>query len=202
MYDHARRLCTLALVAFVAAPTLALGGEEPPEMSAEQRAQMEAYMAAGTPGPQHEVLAATAGDYDLLIKSWTEPGGPAMESAGTATRKMVLGGRVMVEEVESSMMGMAFTGHGMSGYDNVSGKYWSTWMDSMSTGMMTSEGTCDAEGTECSFTGSWNDPIAQGPVTVRMTTRWTSPTTQLFEMYGPAPDGTEMKMMEIVYTKK
>ena len=43
------------------------------------------------------------------------------------------------------MMGMPFTGHGMRGYDNVSGKYWSTWNDSMSTGMMVSEGTCDAQ---------------------------------------------------------
>ena len=36
----------------------------------------------------------------------------------------------------------------------------------------------------------------------RMVTRWTSPTTQLFEMYGPGKDGKEMKMMEMVYTKK
>jgi len=34
-----------------------------------------------------------------------------------------------------------------------------------------------------------------------MTTRWTSPTTEIFEMYGPAKDGKEFKMMEITYTK-
>jgi hypothetical protein len=37
---------------------------------------------------------------------------------------------------------------------------------------------------------------------MRMTTRWTSPTTQVFEMYGPGKDGNEMKMMEMTYTKK
>jgi hypothetical protein len=99
------------------------------------------------------------------------------------------------------MMGTPFTGHGMTGYDNVSGKYWSTWTDSMSTGVMVSEGTCDAQ-KACTFTGSWNDPIKKGPVKARMTSRWTSPTTEIFEMYAPGKDGKEMKMMEITYTRK
>ena len=36
---------------------------------------------------------------------------------------------------------------------------------------------------------------------MRMTCRWTSPTTQIFEMYGPGKDGKEMKMMEMTYTR-
>jgi hypothetical protein len=124
-----------------------------------------------------------------------------MEETGTAIRTMVLDGRVLTEDVTSSMMGTPFTGQVMMGYDNVTGKYWSTWTDSMSTGMMVSEGTCDAK-QSCSFTGSWNDPIKKGPVTMRMLSRWTSPTTQIFEMYGPGKDGKEMKMMEMTYTKK
>lgn len=179
----------------------AQGGNEPPEMTPEQMAEMETYMKAGTPGPPHEALAASAGTYELEIKSWSEPGGEAMEQSGTATRTMELAGRVLIEDIKSSMMGMPFTGRAMMGYDNVSGKYWSTWVDSMSTGVMISKGDCDAK-QKCEFTGSWNDPIKQGPVTVRLTTRWTSPTTQVFEMYGPAKDGKEMKMMEMTYTKK
>jgi hypothetical protein len=36
-----------------------------------------------------------------------------------------------------------------------------------------------------------------------MTSKWTTPTTQVFEMYGPDhKTGKEMKMMEITYTKK
>jgi hypothetical protein len=172
-----------------------------PEMTPEQKAEMEMYMKAGTPGAQHKWLASTAGNYDLKIKSWHEPGGPAMEDNGTAVRSMSLDGRVLVEDVKSSMMGMQFNGHGMMGYDNVSGKYWSTWIDSMSTGLMVSEGSCDDKGT-CTLTGTWNDPVKKGPVKARMTTRWTSPTTEVFEMYGPDKMGKEMKMMEITYTKR
>jgi hypothetical protein len=172
-----------------------------PELTPEQKAEMEAFAKAGTPGAAHQGLAATVGSYDLKVRSWMEPGGPPMEETGTATRAMTLDGRVRVENISSKMMGAPFTGHGMQGYDNVTGKYWSTWNDSMSTGLMVSEGTCDAS-RACTFTGSWNDPIKKAPVTARMTSRWTTPTTEVFEMYGPGRDGKEMKMMEMTYTKK
>jgi len=188
-------------VVLLAPLALAQEGNEPPQMTPEQMAEMEAYMKAGTPGAPHQAMASTVGSYDLKIKSWHEPGGPPTEETGTATRKMALDGRVLFEEVKSSMMGMSYTGNGMMGYDNVIGKYWSTWTDSMSTGLMVSEGTCDANNA-CTFTGSWNDPITKGPVTMRMTSRWPSPTTQVFDMYGPGKDGKETKMMEMTYTKK
>ena len=86
----------------------------------------------------------------MKAKSWHEPGGPADEESGTATRTMALDGRVLVEDFKGTMMGNPFSGHGMTGYDNVSGKYWSTWTDSMSTGLMISQGTCDAK-MACTF---------------------------------------------------
>jgi hypothetical protein len=35
-----------------------------------------------------------------------------------------------------------------------------------------------------------------------MTSRWTSPTTEVFEMYIAGKDGKEFKMMELTYIKK
>ena len=159
-------------------------------------------MKAGTPGAPHQALASMAGTYDVKIKSWHEPGGPAMEDTGSATRTMMLDGRVLLEEFSGTMMGGPFTGRGMTGYDNVTGKYWSTWNDSMMTGLMVSEGTCDAPARNCTFTGSWSDPVKKAPFKARMTTKWPSPTTEIFEMYGPGKNGKEMKMMEITYAKK
>jgi hypothetical protein len=196
-----RGMMWTAAAALVFSPALAQQQTDQPQLTPQQQAEMEAYTRAGTPGAEHQALAATAGSYDIKVRSWMEPGAPPMEETGTATRAMALDGRVRVEQVSSSMMGTTFTGHGMLGYDNVTGKYWSTWNDSMSTGVMVSEGTCDAS-RACKFTGSWNDAVKKGPVTARMTSRWTSPTTEVFEMYGPGRDGKEMKMMEITYTKK
>ena len=135
---------------------------------------MEAYMKAGAPGEAHKALAQAVGTYDCKVKSWHAPGAPPTEDSGTATRKMALDGRVLIEDFSTSMMGMPFKGQGMHGYDNVTGKHWSTWVDSMSTGVMLSEGTCDAQGA-CTFTGTYNDAIKKAPATLRMTSRWTSP---------------------------
>lgn len=195
-----RTFLSMAIAFAYAVPAIAQD-DKAPQMTPEQQAEMEAYIKAGTPGAAHAELAKTVGSYDLAIKHWQAPGAEPVVEKGTATRTMVLGGRVMVEDMSSTMMGQPFTGHGMHGYDNVTGKHWSTWNDSMSTGLMTSEGSCDANGA-CTFTGSWIDPVKKTKATSRMTTRWTSPSTQVFEMHGPAPDGTEFKMMEITYTKK
>ena len=194
-----RTLATAATFAFaIALPALA---QDAPLMTPEQQAMMQAYIAAGTPGRQHADLASSVGEYDLAIRGWDAPGAPPTNDKGTATRSMILGGRVLVEQVQSSMHGQAFTGHGMVGYDNVSGKWWQTWNDSMSTGIAVSQGDCD-EHDACTFKGSWNDPVTKKAVDARFTSRWTNPDTQSVEMYGPGADGKEFKMMEMTYTRK
>lgn len=195
------RILAVAGIAVLATLTMAQTGKEP-QLTPEQQAEMEAWMKAGTPAAQHQALAATAGNYDVKVKAWHDPKGPATEDSGTAKRTMTLGGRVMVEDLSCTMMGMPFTGHGMMGYDNVNGKYWGTWNDSMSTAVFVTEGTCDASGKNCTFTGTMTDPVKKTPIKTRMTTKWPSPTSEVFEMYGPDPDGKEFKMMEITYTKK
>lgn len=203
----------LALAAMWAAPALAAQAAEkkadPPaahehqhDMSAEEKAMMEAYMKAGMPGKQHENLAKTAGMWDLSMKSWMAPGTPPEESKATAERAMVLGGRVLTEKVKGEAMGQPFEGHGMTGYDNVTGKYWSTWNDSMSTGIMTSSGSCDEATNSCTFTGSMVDPISGQTKNLRMVSKWNNPDQEVFEMWEPTPDGKEFKAMEIVYTRK
>ena len=194
-------IAVAAVVLAVTAPVFAEDTKKPDGMSADEQAMMEAWMKAGSPGDAHKKIAQDVGTYDMKVTSWPAPGAPPTEDKGTATRKMIMDGRVLVEDVTSSMMGMPFKGQGMRGYDNVTGKYWGTWIDSMSTGMMVSEGSCDASGT-CSFTGTMNDPVTKKPSTVRMTSRRPDAKTEIFEMYGPGPDGKEMKMMEIAYTKK
>ena len=191
-------ICVLA--AALTAPAIAQEGEMP-QMTPEQQAEMEAYMKAGALGPQHELMAEHVGTYDVAIKSWMDPAAPPMESKGVAVRTLHMGGRVIHEEFQGDMMGTPFSGLSRGGYDNVSGKYWSTWTDSMSTGIMVSEGECD-EDQNCTYIGTYNDPIKGGPVTNRYVASWSSPDEQYFAMYGPGPEGDEVKMMEMVYTRR
>ncbi len=146
-------------------------------------------------------MAEHVGTFDVAIKSWMDPSAPPMESNGVAIRTLHMGGRVLHEEFQGDMMGTPFTGLSRSGYDNVSGKWWSTWTDSMSTGIMLSEGECD-ENFNCTYIGTYNDPIKEGPVTNRYVAKWKSSDEQYFAMYGPGRDGDEVKMMEMIYTRR
>lgn len=170
------------------------------EMSAEQQAGMEAWHKAMTPGPQHAELAKSAGEWNLAVTMWMEPGAEPTTSQATATRTM-LWDRVMVEDVQGNMMGMPFKGHGMTGYDNVTGEWWSTWMDSMSTGVMTSTGTWDAASGTATYWGESADPMSGKMMKVKTVIK---PGTdkEVMEMYMTPEGGQEMKTMEIVYTRQ
>jgi len=198
------RLCVMAALALVASAGAAMaqdGGEAtgqdlPPGISEEM---MAAWQKAASPGPEHERLAAMAGNWTFSGTFWMAPEAPPETSTGTAEREMTLGGRVLVERVKSEMMGQPFEGFGLSGFDNVSGKYWGTWNDNMGTGLMIAQGTCAEDGT-CEFTGTWNDAMVNGPKTVRMTMK-ADADREVHAMYDKAPDGTEFKSMELVYTR-
>ncbi len=105
-----------------------------PAMSAEQRAMMETWAKAMAVGENHQRLARMAGDWDMTTKAWMAPGQPPTESKGTVTNTMLLGGRVLQSQQRGVMMGQPFEGVGLTGYDNVTGRHWTTWLDNMSTG--------------------------------------------------------------------
>ena len=167
-----------------------------PSTTPAMKAMRDAYQKTGTPGAEHRKLASTAGTCDLSIKSWQTLGGEPTTDTGTATRKLILGDRVMVEDVSSQLMGQPCNGQGLHGFDNVTGKYRATWMDSMSTGLMVSDGSCDTA-LSCFFTGTFHDPVSRQPQTARMTTPCADKNTEVLEMNAPGPDGKEYRMTEI-----
>lgn len=168
-----------------------------PAMSAEEQQMMEKMMAAGTPGEQHAWLATMAGSWEFTGTFWMGP--EPTTSTGTAERTMLMGGRVLVETVKSSFMGQPFEGQGMTGYDNVSKMYWGAWIDTMTTGMMTSTATCSAG--KCEHTSKSYDPMTGELKTGRGTSEH-SADREVHAMYETGPDGKEYKSMELVYTRK
>ncbi len=189
----------VVLSAFALVPA-SVAQEEAPEMTPEQAAMMEAFEKAGTPGEAHAKLAEMEGTYDLEIKSWWEPGGEPMVSQGTAERKMILDGHHLEEKVTSDMMGEPFHGLGMTGYDNVTDTYWSTWIDSMSTGLMTMTGEWNADKKAWVWEGESSDPMTGSTKAVHMHIypTETGERGEFYEKHG----GEMVKTMEIVYTKK
>jgi hypothetical protein len=195
-------LSTTLAACLLAAPAAFAQDAAPPEMSAEMQAMMEAWQKSATPGPEHARLVEQfAGTWNAEQTMWMEPGTEPMVQSATAVGAGILGGRQVRMTYQGSFMGQPFEGIAHTGYDNVTGRYTSSWMDNMSTGTFNSTGSYDAATRTYTFTGSMPDPMADGaPVPIRETIRIDSGDRHVMEMFETR-DGAEMRTMEIVFTR-
>src|SRR5438132_4516491 len=92
------------------------------------------------PGPELEKIKALEGTWDVTVKV------ADMESKGTATYKMGVGGMWLVGDFEGDFGGQKFQGKGLDSYDAAKKKYVSVWVDSMGSSPMVMEGTYDKDG--------------------------------------------------------
>lgn len=194
------RILAATLVAACTA-TLAFA-EDPKPKAAPGQAEMEAMMKAATPGDAHKKLNAMAGTFNADVKMWMQPGAPPAGGAGVAENSWALDGRFLEQHFTGNFMGMPFTGMGFTGYDNIKKKYVGAWMDTMTTSMMISSGTANADGKSYTFTSTMDDPMTGKSSPVKETVTIVDDDHHTLEMWGAAPDGKMFKMMEIAYTRK
>ena len=159
-----------------------------------------AYM---TPGKEHEMLAKSNGEWTSDMTMWMEADAPPMKSTGTASNKMIMGGRYQVSTHKSSFGDMPFEGISTAGFDNHKKVYISSWIDNMGTGMMNMEGTWDEATKSINFKGKMVCPGNGQEWDVREIYKIVDDNTHVMEMYGPDPKtGKEFKNMVITFTRK
>lgn len=164
-------------------------------------AMMAAYRQVGTPGAPHALLAGLEGSWISHSRGWMEPGQPPMEGSGTCEQKMILGGRYLQQEYTGEMMGETFHGINLVGYDNHTGKFVSVWLDSMSTGIYSFEGSAGKDGKSITQDCHYDDPV-KGPTTWRSVTRFVDSRTLEYEMYLIPDGGVPEKVSETTLTRK
>ena len=176
---------------------------EPAEMSPDEAAIMQAWEEAMTPGPQHAEMAALEGTWAMTTTWWMYPDSPPQVAQGTAVRTMIMEGRVLQERVTSpGMFGQPFEGLALTGYDNVTGAYWGTWTDNMSTGVTLTTGRWDDAAGMFVFEGETPDPMTGGTMPMRIESRTDGDDREVSEFFFPGPDGQMFKSMEIVYERQ
>ena len=192
-------LCLFAFTAVAQHDHSSHGAAKKPEMDP---AMMEAMMKAGTPGDPHKKLDGMVGSWDTKITMWMMPGMDPMNSTGTSTNQWVMGGRYLEQRFKGDFAGMPFEGVGYTGYDNVKKQYWGTWMDNMSTGMMTSTGSVSADGKTWEFDATMADPMTGKDSVAKEKITIADADHHTMEMWVPGPDGKMFKNMEIAYSRK
>ena len=200
-----RGILVLAAAAVVSAALLAQDQAKKPAAKAapmDEKAMMEAWQKAATPGEMHKKLDDMVGTFDASVRMWMDPSKPPEDSTAVSVNKWVLGNRYVQTMHEGTMMGEPFNGIGYTGYDNVQKKYVGTWMDSTGTGIMNSVCTPDASGKSMTCKASFWDPMTGKPNTMELKTSWTDHDHHSMEMWGMNAAGKKYKMMEITYTRK
>ena len=147
-------------------------------------------------GSESQLLAALAGEYRLTSTFWPEPGGEPMVSELPARRELILGGRALRLEVGPDPRG--FVGAGLSGYDRAGERFWYAWTDSSTSGVAILYGRLDAAGSG-SFEG--HTPTPGGPVPLRVQIRRDG-AAEIHDYFSPAPDGGELRWLELRYERR
>ncbi len=145
------------------------------------------------PGPEHELLKKRAGTWDAEVDFMGQM------TKGTYTSKLALGDMWLVSDYQGSMMGGAFLGHEILGWDSQKKKYVSCWVDSMSTALAFSEGSWDEASKTMTMTGDSVDPTGQTMKTVSVT-KMIDPDHTVWQMHMGSADTPPM--MTIKYTRK
>ena len=174
-------------------------GEKAPGQPSE--AEMKAWTEAAAPGENHKRLDPFVGEWNVEAVTQMGPDAPKETTTGHSSVKWVLDGRFLLQEHTGTMMGMPFHGLGTWGYDNVKKEYVGTWMDTSSTGIMSSTGAYDTTTKTWTMKGSFQDPTGQTWKT-REVLKWVNPNTHTFDFYQTGPDGKEFKSMTLTYTRQ
>lgn len=161
---------------------------------------MADMMAAGSPGPEHQALASQAGTWRVDGKYWMAPDQDPIPMTATATIEAMLGGRYTIEEFKSEFMGVPFEGVLIQGYDNVRGKYWSMWSDSMSTGYSLSHGTETSPGF-IEYHGTMTDILTPEGRPMYMTVTDNGDGTHTMKMYDIREGTEQFQVMELHYRR-
>lgn len=170
----------------------------------EMQEMMKKWQESMTPGAEHKHLAYFVGSWTAEMKMWMGgPQAPPETVKGTSTLKAVLGGRFIQQEMKSTMMGQPYIGTGLLGYDNFKKAYVGSWVDNMSTAILTMEGSANADRTVYTLEGKSDDPATgQKDKIMRYVWRILDKKTHVFEIHDLAITTGNTKVIEITYKRK
>ncbi|MEO8670456.1 MAG: DUF1579 domain-containing protein [Tahibacter sp.] len=197
-------ICTmlLALSGVTAVHADDKGKAPSPAMSAEQKAMMDAYARVGEVRAEQKQLAYFVGNWKTETSMWMDPKAAPEKSAGSSKGESMYEGRYYRLQHQGMAMGQTFSGEGMLGYDNLKGKFYNTWIDSMSTGFWLALGSYDAATKTYTFNGDMDDAMKAGAkIPIREVVKIVDKDHYTFEWFETR-EGKEARTMQISYVRQ
>jgi len=158
-------------------------------------------MENATPAAAHSRLGKLAGEYTTSTKFYMQPGAAPQETTGEARLWMTLDGRFLSEENTGTFMGQPLKGFRMLGYNNASKRYEGIWTYSMSTAIMTLNGTSSDGGKTVTLEAVF-DGEGGNKEKLNVTVRQTDEDHFVVGLSGTFADGKPGPMLETTYARK
>lgn len=152
-------------------------------------------------GTMHKLLATASGEWDEEISMWTGTSKEPVVNKAVCTNTMIMGGRYQQSIHKGVFNGMPFEGMSIWGFNNVTRRFESSWIDNMGTGIMFMEGRWDEKTKTATFNGKTTDPETKKEIMVREIFRFVDNNNQTMEMFEYR-EGKESLMMAIRFTRK
>lgn len=187
-------LPTLILACWPLSPIVA--SPSPQEEPTESEGEVQG------PGDPQSHLAATVGEWDMVIRVWTSPEGEPVETRGTASARWILGDHFVETRLEGEVLDSPFEGLRIEGYDGAAEQFVSTWRDSRGTYTLVFRGRCDTTCGIRSMTAAFTDPVSKTALNIKSVTTIISDDSYRHESYIVTPGGTELKNMELEATRR
>jgi len=155
---------------------------------------------AARPQKEHELLPKLAGNWRAKF-ALSMPGAPPMESEARVESELLGKLWIVTRYDDPQMMGEAFHGAELFGYDPDKKQYVSAWVDNQDAHLALQEGTYDPATRTLTLSGLGKDPMSGKESRTRTTIVWTDDDHRVQTMFVTGPGGDEMQMFTIAYSR-
>ncbi len=168
-------------------------------MTQENKAK-RAEIPADEPGAVHKQLAPLAGSWDVDITYVIN--GKEHKGKVRCEAKWILDGRFLQQDYTSTLQGKPFYVLQLVGFDNHKKKTIEIVMNSMSTGVLHSEGSISADGKVITNLGAEVNPATGESTKLRTVTTLIDQDHYTLEWFNPGADGKDVKGVSMTHTRR
>lgn len=150
----------------------------------------------------HRRLGELVGEWYINASYLWQGGGQPEIFDGTASRVMILGGRVLEERVTMSNEDRIIQAVVHYGYDDIADEMWMTWMDNTMGGVAVFRGHYDADEDVTLLEGRISSPRLQGTFDREVESFVVDGSRHYVDFSGPlSPGGQRVRTRAIVYSR-
>lgn len=199
-----RKVAALAVLLLVAT-VFPFWGQQVPEGKkpfVPREGDLESLNQEMTPGEMHHLLASLEGEWSFESKRWILADSPPTVVQGESSKTMILGGRFLEEVQKGELMGAAFEGHLVTGWDNRAKEFQAAWIDNFGTGILLAHGRLGADGKSIELEAEALNPLTSRREKLRLITRIVDKDHHVFESWAKPAGLPEYKKVETRYQRR